>query len=376
MLRPLAPLFFRILTVVIVTQVVSTPAFCQDVADLSLPILDPKPVVLLRDWKPSGQPQSSTREKAVSEARVADRLKSEKQYGKAEMAYFEAMLIDPTWSYPAYQLACNYELSDQHQKAVTYFNKAIELGFADFPMALEDNELGKLRDASDFKNKLAEIRERYIKDAKERIGTPAAVIPEGDPPEGGWPLVLMLHGYGDSNESYLDFAKAWAGLGFVAVAVPGSVPFQQSGYVWAPESTDPTLKDLRAIVAAELISNVINKEKVFLLGFSQGALHAILLTAKYRDEFAGVVALSPGGSLIQQIVTPKISEGRPGRLVFIHGSEESHAPIAKKWSEACSQRGWEFTSGVHQGGHHFPRRWAAKRPAIAKFLTRETDRKE
>lgn len=348
--------------------VVCSCAFAQDELDLSIPMFEPKPVVWIDDWKPAQQESNPERDKASKIVSVADRLKAAGQYGKAATTYNVAIAADPTWSYPPYQLACNYELWGKHDKAVPEFEKAIQLGFADFPTALADDELGKLREAGDFNATLTSIRERYIEDSEKRIGTPIAVKPEGEQPEEGWPVILMLHGYGDSNLNYIKFAQAWAKLGFVAVAVPGSVPNRVGGFVWGLESTDPTLKDLRAIMKSDLISNATNPEAVYMLGFSQGALHAILIAAEHRDEFKGVIALSPGGSLSQQILDPKISDGRSGRLVFIHGSREPHAEIAQRWDEACVEKGWKYMSSVHPGGHHFPADWNEQQPKIAKFL--------
>lgn len=346
-------------------------AFAQDKIDLSIPAFKPKPVVWIDDWKPAEDDSDAKREKANEIVRIADRLKSAKQYEQAESTYQLAMTADPTWGYPPYQLACNYELWDKHDKAIPEFKKAIKLGFADFPTALADDELGKLRDADDFKKTLATIRERYIKNSAEKIGSPVAFKPAGKQPKDGWPLILMLHGYGDSNLNYLDLARAWAKLGFVAVAVPGSVPNQTGGFIWALDSTDQTLSDLRAIAKSDLISSTTNPREVFLLGFSQGALHSILIAAQHRDEYQGVVALSPGGSLAQQIITPKISDGRMGKLVFIHGSQEPHAPIAKRWEKACSAKRWKFMSSVHKGGHHFPSDWEQQRPKVAEFLLKK-----
>ena len=340
----------------------------QEEVDLSVPTFDAKPLVWLDDWKPSTQEASAKRSEAQAQVRVADLLKSTGRYGKAEEAYSKAMEMDASWAYPPYQLACNYELSNQHEKAVPVFKKAIELGFADFPTALGDDELGELRKAADFRKTLAKIRELYIADGKQKVGTPIAVRPEGEKPKDGWPLIMMLHGFGDNNVNYIDLAKAWSKLGFVAVAVPGSVPGEDGRFMWANESTEPTLQDLRSIVKTKSVSEIVNPKKVFLLGFSQGALHSLLLTAEHRDEFAGVVALSPGGSLSGKMIVPKISAGRKGRLVFLHGSDEPHAPIAARWKSACAKSGWDFMTSVHQGGHHFPGDWEDQRAKVAEFL--------
>ena len=356
--------------VILVCQFVSVDvSLGQEKFDLSVPQFDAKPLIWVDDWKPAEPSESSAeRESAKVTVGLADRLKSMKQYEKAEAAYLRAMKADPKWAYPPYQLACNYELWNKHEKAVPVFKKAVELGFSDFPTALGDDELGKLRDAKDFNKTLAEIRKRYIKSGQKGVGTPVAVKPKGKKPNGGWPVMLMLHGYGDSNVNYVPFAKAWAKLGFVAVAVPGSTPGDDGRYMWDMKSTAPTLKDLRAIMKSKLLKDIVNKDQVFLLGFSQGALHALLLTAEHPDEFAGVVALSPGGSIAQQMIVPKIAKGRAARLVFIHGEQEPHAPIAKKWEDASAESDWKFMTSTHPGGHHFPQDWEQQRAKIAKFL--------
>ena len=113
-----------------------------------------------------------------------------------------------------------------------------------------------------------------------------------------------------------------------------------------------------------------NPPRSTLLGFSQGALHALLLAAEQPGLYAGVVALSPGGSLAERLVPPPLNQNqRPGRVVFIHGSQEPHAPYVRIWSDACQAAGWKFDGRTHPGSHHFPENWEEMQPEIAAFLT-------
>lgn len=337
--------------------------------DLSVPRLDPNPVVWVEDSR-EVEEVPPAREEAQALMSRADRLKSAEEFAEAEKAYREAMEADPTWAYPAYQLACNYELWNQHDRALTQYMVAVELGFDDFPTALSDNELGRIRDRPDFQSTLAVIRQRYLDSSATRVGQPLAIRPRSTKPSAGWPVILLLHGFGDTNLSYLDFAVDWAELGFVAVAVPGSVPSRGGRYQWAMESTEPTHQDLQAIIKSPLFDDLVNRDRVFLLGFSQGALHAMLLTAEQPDLYAGVVALSPGGSLSTRLVPPSLNRNqRPARCVLIHGTQEPHGPLVPIWSQACQSAGWKFDSKTHPGGHHFPDDWDQMQPKIAKFLT-------
>lgn len=359
----------QLASAILILTATNCTLFAQTDSKLSIPDLPPKPLVWLDDWKPSNKNVSAIREESRLQVRAADRLKAAERFEEAEQAYLRAMRIDPLWAYPPYQLACNYELSEQHDKAVKAFARAMRLGFDDFPTAVSDDELGQLRKAADFQKTLAAIRERYVKVSKTRVGRPIAVRPDGEVPAKGWPMIVLMHGYGDTNESYVPLAQKWSKLGFVAVALPGSVPTQSGGFIWSLESTEPTLRDIRAVKSSSVIRKIIDPARVFLLGFSQGALHSMLLAASNQHEFAGVVALSPGGSLANDLLRPKVSKGRPGRLVFIHGTEEPHAPIAARWKSASEAAGWKYLGITHEGGHHFPNNWDDQRPKIAKFLT-------
>jgi predicted esterase len=107
-----------------------------------------------------------------------------------------------------------------------------------------------------------------------------------------------------------------------------------------------------------------------VLGFSQGALHAMLIAAEHPNTYAGVVALSPGGSLARRLADPPLNrDERAARCAFIHGEQEPHAPYVEIWDIACSKAGWKFYTATHPGGHQFPDNWPELQPEIATFLT-------
>lgn len=335
---------------------------------LAVPRLPPKPLIWLEDWK--GEPESSQeRVNATAVVQMADGMKSNGQYSNAARGYRTAIKTDPTWPYPVYQAACNFELWGQHENAVAEFNKALELGFSDFPTMAGDSELGQIRDRPEFTAQLQKVRELYLAGASKLVGQPIAVRPKGSQPPGGWPVMLLLHGYGDTNLAYLDQAARWAEQGFVTVAVPGSVPAGDVHYQWSHESTAATHQDLQAIVTSPLLKGVADPDQVYLLGFSQGALHGLMLTAENPQQYAGVVALSPGGSFADKLSTPNLNRSqRAAKIYFIHGDAEPHAPLVKLWQQTCTDAQWRFHSSTHPGGHHFPMNWDELLPEVARFL--------
>ncbi len=336
--------------------------------DLSVPRLPPKPLIWMEDWKGEPEP-SQQRVNAEAVAQMADGMKASQQYSNAARGYRTAIRTDPTWPYPVYQAACNFELWGQHENAVTEFKKALDLGFSDFPTMAGDRELGQIRERPEFASQLQKVRELYLKGADKLVGQPIAVRLKGSQPPAGWPVMLLLHGYGDTNLAYLDQAAQWAGQGFLTVAVPGSVPTGDGHYQWSHESTAATQADLQAILNSSLMKGCADPHQVYLLGFSQGALHSLLLTAENPQQYAGVVALSPGGSFADKLSTPNLNRSqRTAKIYFLHGDAEPHAPLAKVWEQACKDAGWKFHGSTHPGGHHFPENWDELLPEVARFL--------
>ncbi|NND97982.1 MAG: hypothetical protein HKN47_11700 [Pirellulaceae bacterium] len=147
------------------------------------------------------------------------------------------------------------------------------------------------------------------------------------------------------------------------------MPTSDDGFIWSVDSIEPTYRDLKAALAAPQLADIIDRDKVFLLGFSQGALHAMLVGARHPNEFAGVVSISPGGALADQLAVPKLNVAAgKSRLFFVHAKSEPHAPYVIIWRDAYQRAGWAFDSATHDGGHHFPESWDTMRPEVAKFL--------
>ena len=299
----------------------------------------------------------------------ADTLKAEGNYKAAEKLYLQVLQTDSTYAFAAYQLACNYELWGRHEDAVRLFERSIDLGYYDFPTVLSDDELGEIRRQPEFPSSLKTLLKRYR--ATVKPGTPIAVRPESEMPDGGYPVMLLLHGKGDSHLAWLDNARRWADMGFLAVAVPGSVPLGDRRYSWTIESTVPTHQDLQAIVRSDLLKPLIDRSRVFLLGFSLGAMHGMVLVMDHPESYRGVVALSPGGLRVDRLVRPAFSDSIMGRVMLIYGSREVHSQLVGGMSIACRKAGWKFRARSHPGGHHFPENWGEMVQKIPRFLLEE-----
>jgi predicted esterase/predicted RNA-binding Zn-ribbon protein involved in translation (DUF1610 family) len=339
--------------------------FDPTAAEWRIPVADPRPVIWIDDW--SEKPNvSQGRAEAKQLASQADRLKAQSRFAEAEKSYRDAMKADPEWPYPIYQLTCNYVLAGRDDDALATFRSVVKAGFSNFTMAVEDEELGFLRDLPEFAVHMKTIHRRCIDLGDSDTGQAVAFRPAGDAAESGWPVMLLLHGYGDTNEAYFDSARKWVELGFLTVALPGSVPMGDDRFQWSG-SAETTRRDLKAVLDASSLASLIDRKQVFLLGFSQGAMHSLIVAAGHPDEFAGVIALSPGGQLSSFMARPEFTQG-DGHLMLVYGSEEPHGRFVTPLSTACRDAGWKFSSRMHTGDHHFPIDWETIRPAAARFL--------
>ena len=347
-----------------------SPLVSEDV--LAVPQFEPAPVQWFEEWErnnPDPPEKTTERENAETGRMFADSLKSNGNYAGAEKLYLEVLRTDPTYAFAAYQLACNYELWGKHDDAVRCFEQALELDFYDFPTALSDDELGKIRKRPEFPRQLRILLDRYRNEVTP--GTPLAVRPESEMPEAGYPVMLLLHGKGDSHLAWVENAQRWADMGFLAVAVPGSVPSGDGRYSWMMETTTATHRELQAIVTSELLEPLIDHSRVFLLGFSLGAMHGMVLVMDYPEEYRGVVAISPGGLLVNRLVRPEFSDSISGRVMLVYGTQEVHGQLVSVTSVACRNAGWKFRARSHPGGHHFPDSWDEMVLKIPAFLLEE-----
>ena len=352
----------------------------------AVPVPPARGVVPVGEWEPAADPADDPGAAALDRA---NRLKYAGRHERARPLFEEALRVDPTSARAAYHAACNAVLAGDLPAARVLWDRATDLGLSDYPDAMRDDELGALRADPDFPDRLREIRERYLEDAAEQVGTayfvtPADVDATPLPGDAGPPVIFLLHGYGDSNESYLDEAVAWARLGWVAVAAPGSVPTGGGRFVWPKgneaDDADRDPEDdaayetvdgqLRVILADARLSAAADTGRAYLLGFSQGANYAVELTSRRPGTWAGAVGLSPGGEPSGVYWEPDdLDRNSPRPVAMFYGTEEDRTDMLSMWSEGLRAAGWPVRAGEFAGGHQFPPAWRdGLRGEVAAFL--------
>ena len=191
-------------------------------------------------------------------------------------------------------------------------------------------------------------------------------LPESGEP---LPLVIMCHGFGGNHEHMSAYAKAFAGSGFAVY----SFDFIGGGY---GSKSDGTMKEMSVLTEAADLSAVLDRMKtqpgidpdsIFLMGGSQGGFVCSYVAGVRPDDVAGLVCLYPayvlqdnawkqtpdpdnipetinlmgialGGVYNRDAMSFDIYDiirNYPGKVLIIHGTVDSIAPIS--WSERAAE---------------------------------------
>jgi len=171
--------------------------------------------------------------------------------------------------------------------------------------------------------------------------------------------MIMVHGRGASAESIFGIANEFNHQNEIAFLAP-----QANGFTWYPYSflapTDQNQPGLNSGLQAifDLVQKAenegINKENIFILGFSQGACLATEFLARHPDKYAGVIALS--GGLIGDAVNPQNYSGDIKQTPVFLGCSDIDPHIPKKrvdeTEEVFSKLGASVTKKIYPGMGH------------------------
>lgn len=172
-------------------------------------------------------------------------------------------------------------------------------------------------------------------------------IPGGRRPETPAPLVVMLHGAGGAAAGGLRPFEGIAERHGLILLAPES-----RGATWdlVRGGFGPDVEFIDRALAAAFRHCAVDRARVALEGFSDGASYALALGLTNGDLFRKVVAFSPG------FMTLVRATGKPP--VFIsHGTQDRVLPI-----ERCSRRivprleaaGYDVQYEEFEGGHTVP----------------------
>ncbi len=160
----------------------------------------------------------------------------------------------------------------------------------------------------------------------------------------GSALVVVLHGAGGTPDGALDaFRAGWDEPGLVLVAP------QSKGQTWSilRSEVDDDLESINQALAAVYERCRIDRTRIAVGGFSDGATYALTLAVWNGDLFPAAIAFSPGGVLGGE------QRGLP-RMFVSHGTLDSVLPIETTGDPVVQRlRGAGYPVEYHRfrGGH-------------------------
>lgn len=162
--------------------------------------------------------------------------------------------------------------------------------------------------------------------------------------EGPRALVVVLHGAGGTPSSALDaFRGGWDEPGLVLIA-PAS-----KGQTWSilRSEQDLDLESVNFALAEAYERCTVDRRRLAVGGFSDGATYALTLGVSNGDLFPAVLALSPGGIVAGE------QRGVP-RFFVAHGTLDDVLPIARAGDAVVKKlraAGYSVTYRRFRGGH-------------------------
>ncbi|HEY3247795.1 MAG TPA: alpha/beta fold hydrolase [bacterium] len=158
------------------------------------------------------------------------------------------------------------------------------------------------------------------------------------PSPGKPPLLLLLHGVGSHEGDLMGLAPYVDGR-FFAVSARGPLTVGPGAYAWfhvafeagspviVPEEAEESRHALIRFIDEVITRYDLDPERVYLMGFSQGAIMGLSLALTVPDRLAGVVAMS--GRILPQIlpqaVSPERMKGLP--IFVVHGEFDPLLPV-------------------------------------------------
>ena len=177
------------------------------------------------------------------------------------------------------------------------------------------------------------------------------------PAPGKPPLLVLLHGFGANEQDLLPMA-ARLDPRLAVASLRGPYQIRPGGYSWVNGNTADELDNARRMVL-ECIDQVADsmgadRGRVYLAGFSQGAMLTLAIALTEPEKIAGAAVLS--GRLAAAVrdnhAAPERLRGFP--ILVTHGTDDQQIPIrsAHEIRQALKPMGVAVDYHEFESGHY------------------------
>ncbi len=325
-------------------------------------------------------PESLGARPAAEIQRKAEEAYRAGDYVECARAYAELLRRRPNAPLALYNLACCYALLGAADKAGIFLEAAYAAGLEDPALPDQDPDFEGVRTAASFQASLKSVRgmaaRREPKEGR-RVEFPAQAMermtvlePEGYDPNKAYPLVIGLHGAGSTAEEFSPFfASAFRKAGVLFCTPQGQYPVfvaaeRPIGYIWFEDDGGATQRVprpafrrlaeeyVRAALEAVKKTYKVDEDRVFLMGFSQGAFLAYSVGIKGGAAFRGVIPV--GGWLTPaDFSAEEVATARSTQFLVCHSPQDRGIPMAECEAsvEFLRKAGVPVSLFTYEGGH-------------------------
>ncbi len=193
-----------------------------------------------------------------------------------------------------------------------------------------------------------------------------AILPDDYDADAGYPLVVMLHGFGANMQDLAGLAPSINRKGYVYACPNAPIPFELApgmvGYGWHPprgQAADADYAQAEALLDA-FFAQVISEFRAHggraaLLGFSQGGGMTYRMGLPRPDAFAALVALS--ASLPDpEALRPRLPEHRRQPVFVAHGLHDPMVSMdsARRTRRFLDAENYNLSYHEYDMGHEIP----------------------
>jgi len=192
-----------------------------------------------------------------------------------------------------------------------------------------------------------------------------------------YPAVVALHGFDSSYDAFRRISPALTGAGFITIfpkapySYPPTAPDIQASWglnMWTPppltddQELDALTTDLTARkfipAALQRVRREYRLGPVYVLGFSQGAIYALVTALYNRDDFSGVVAFGLAGFSRdwKAAYGDILGDGNHLPIYLALGRSDKYIPVEdiERARDVLTEAGYRVTLRLFEGGHSVP----------------------
>ncbi|MEN8208937.1 MAG: hypothetical protein ABFR50_06775 [Candidatus Fermentibacteria bacterium] len=244
--------------------------------------------------------------------RIAADAYRDGNYNLAIRYYLAALTRNIDNEIAIYNVACCYALTGNVELTSLYLQRAVIAGYHDIDFMRGDHDFDGVRDDPLFIGTMQHIS-AALGEAPEYTGdqylfhAEAAFrcllrFPEGYDPELEYPLVVGLHGFGDSPENFIRLWEYFDDPDFIYACPRGPYPFTENNvtaFSWFRENEEEYDIRMLDLLSAEYVISLVHDlqdrhmiSDVFLFGFSQGCGMTWLTGLTHPEEFTGLIGFA------------------------------------------------------------------------------------